>query len=467
MTSADQPLRLAVIGGGFTGAALITHAIKVAKQPLAIEIVEPTTQLGRGAAYGTSDPAHRINVPSDRMSLFKDDPSHFTRWLFERGYLPDAESTDALARHYVSRSAFGEYVEDNLQCTLAQNRFRVELRQRQSKAVALRPETPGWRIELANGSSLTAEKVALCSGHSLGAPCPISVAALQQPRLVVNPWASGALAAIGANDRVLIVGTGLTMADVIATLDRIGHQGPVTAVSRRALLPRQHGLFIDNVDLLDSAPPKTAIELLQLVRRRIREAANPTDWQPIVDAIRARLPEIWPALPLKERLRAARRLLPYWEVHRFRISPQAHAALARRFARGQLTIERARVISVDSHQGVLSANFRMHSGASASRSYDSVVLCAGPSKNLRADPLFADLLGRGLARVDEVGLGLDVDPLSRVRNQRGEPQKGLLAIGPMTRGCFGEMTGAPDIARHIERIIDEIVASREAVRPTL
>jgi uncharacterized NAD(P)/FAD-binding protein YdhS len=395
------------------------------------------------------------------MSLFRRDPGHFTRWLFENGFLPDAGSTDALGRHYVSRNVFGAYVEDELQRALGQSRCGATLRRHRSKAVALRPELEGWRAELADGSSLPVEKVALCTGHSPGAPCPISAAALQQPGLIVNPWEAGALTKIGANDRVLIVGVGLTMADVVATLEQNGRHGPVTAVSRRALLPRQHGLFVDGVDVLaGSAPPKTALELLRLVRRRIREAAGLMGWQPIVDALRARLPEIWAALPPKERLRAVRWLLPYWEVHRFRLSPQAHDALARRLARKLLTIERASVVSIDWREQRLSAELRTPGSAPIQRFYDTIVLCSGPSRNLRANPLLADLLDNGLARMDGVGLGLDVDPFSRILDARGEPQTGLLAIGPMTRGCFGEMTGAPDIAGHIERIVGEIVSSQ-------
>lgn len=93
ITSADKPARLAIIGGGFTGAAFAIHMLKSASRPVAIDIVEPTPNLGRGAAYGTDDAVHRINVPSDRMSLFSDDSAHFTRWLFEHGWLPDAGST--------------------------------------------------------------------------------------------------------------------------------------------------------------------------------------------------------------------------------------------------------------------------------------------------------------------------------------------------------------------------------------
>jgi uncharacterized NAD(P)/FAD-binding protein YdhS len=66
--------------------------------------------------------------------------------------------------------------------------------------------------------------------------------------------------------------------------------------------------------------------------------------------------------------------------------------------------------------------------------------------------LWADLMNGGRAQIDEVGLGLKVDQLSRVVDSRGEPQANLLALGPITRGSFGEMTGVPDIVRQIERV---------------
>jgi FAD-NAD(P)-binding/5'-3' exonuclease, C-terminal SAM fold len=96
MTGFARPLRLAIVGGGFTGVALATHALTSATQPLSVDVIEPSAKLGRGAAYGTTNADHRINVPSDRMSLFGSDPTHFTRWLFDNKWLPDPESADPL-----------------------------------------------------------------------------------------------------------------------------------------------------------------------------------------------------------------------------------------------------------------------------------------------------------------------------------------------------------------------------------
>ena len=452
ITSADKPARLAIIGGGFTGAAFAIHMLKSASRPVAIDIVEPTPNLGRGAAYGTDDAVHRINVPSDRMSLFSDDSAHFTRWLFEHGWLPDAGSTDSFGRRYVPRSAFGAYVGDNLQRARAELRNGSQLRVIRSQALALQREALQWRVTLPDQKSVLVDSVAVCTGHAPGIPCPISSAALRHPGLVAEPWKSGSLAAVGQHDSVLVVGTGLTMADAVASLENAGHKGRITAISRRGLLPRTQGLFVDGVEAFDgNASPKSAIDLLRSVRCSIRTQADKADWQSVVDAVRANLPSLWRSLPAKERLRIVHRLLPYWEVHRFRISPQTHEAVMRALDDKRLSIERAAISSVGVEAGRLVACLR--NSESARRAFDSVIICAGPSKEFVKQPLFAGLIDDGLARVDDVGLGLKVDALSRVVDKQGAPQAHLLALGPITRGSFGEMTGAPDIVRQIERVV--------------
>ena len=45
---------------------------------------------------------------------------------------------------------------------------------------------------------------------------------------------------ISEDASVLIVGTGLSMADVVVTLSTNHHQGKVTAISRRGIIPKSH-----------------------------------------------------------------------------------------------------------------------------------------------------------------------------------------------------------------------------------
>lgn len=448
--------RLAIVGGGLTGAALAIHAALAARGPLALDIVDPSAELGRGAAYGTVDPVHRINVPSHRMSLFGDAPDHFTRWLFARGILPDPASTDARGDHYVSRAAFGAYVADSLAGAMAEAGPRVTLRHRRARAAAILPGGGGgWRVALADGDGIAADGVALCTGHAAPSPpCPVSAAARAHPGFVADPWRPDALAPVGRDAAVLVVGTGLTMLDVVASLDRIGHRGAVLAVSRRGLMARPQGAFPDGFDPFAGAPaPRSARDLLGLLRRGLRGRAPDVGWQEVVDAFRFRLPPLWSALPPGEQRRVLRRLLPFWEVHRFRAAPQPFA-LARAWRDGgRLTVLRAALVGLDADAAGLNAALERAGAGVERRSFDAVVLCTGPASALRSDPLVRDLVSRGLARPDGVGLGLAVDGESRLLDAGGTAAPRLRAFGPLTRGSFGEMTGQPDIVRHVARTV--------------
>src|SRR5512145_2897912 len=86
LTNGKLP-RIAVVGGGFSGAAFALHLVRRATRPILISIIEPRAALGYGLAYGTRDPAHRVNVPARIMSLFPDAPQHFEDWLRKSGAL--------------------------------------------------------------------------------------------------------------------------------------------------------------------------------------------------------------------------------------------------------------------------------------------------------------------------------------------------------------------------------------------
>lgn len=450
------PLRIIVVGGGFTGAAFILHAIRSLRCPIEFEVIEPADELGRGVAYRATHALHRINVPAERMSLFPDDPLHAARWFFDKGILPgDGSSADAAGHHYVARSDYGAYIQDTLHQAVAEARGAARLRHHRTHAQDVRRQGDRWSVVLADGTIISGDYVILSFGHAAPrAPFPIGAMAAADRRLVINPWQPDALSALRRDQSILLVGTGLTMADMVETLLSRGHQGGITAVSRHGLLPRPHGQFGVDFDLLQgSAPPISALELLRLVRVRAQDAVRQgLGWQPVADAVRFDLANLWPALPVAEQRRVIRRLLPFWDVHRFRIAPQACATLEKAIWTGRVVLQKAGVMSVEAESGSLIATLR-RGGAIERRSFGGIVLCIGPDKDLNRNPLARNLLASGIARPDAVQLGLDVDRRSRLVARDGHVHASLIALGPMTRGTFGEMTGAPDIVRQVATVI--------------
>ena len=448
------PVRVVIIGGGYTGVAYAIHLIAHTARALTIDIVEPAALLGRGIAYGTHNLAHRINVPIGRMSLYRNDPTHATRWMMAQGVLPDAASTDERGLQYVARTHYGAYVADTLARAVAGAAARVTLQHQQRRATSIDVCTTHRHIVHLNvGDPLPADIVVLAFGHAVPvAPCALEPAVLAHPRLISDPWQAGALDGIAPSEQVLLVGTGLTMADVLASLLRGGHRALITAISRRGLLPKTHGEF-GSIDFLAGvSPPRTARGLLRLARERI-VAHRPRDWHPVLDGLRAQLHLLWPALPAVEQRRAVHRLLPFWEVHRFRIGPQVQATLSRAIATCQLKVLQAGVISIAPVNDGLQCQLRLPGGLVRQARFDRVIFCTGPEKNIMRNPLIGVLLARGTVSLDAIGAGLAVDRQSRVLDASGEVVRGWYAYGPITRGTFGEMTGAPDIAQHVEELM--------------
>ncbi|MCG5477141.1 MAG: FAD/NAD(P)-binding protein, partial [Sinorhizobium fredii] len=74
--------RVAIIGGGFTGAT-IARLLALHRQywPHKIVVFEPRAELGGGLAYDADDPSLRLNVAAHRMRAVPGDPQAFLRWL--------------------------------------------------------------------------------------------------------------------------------------------------------------------------------------------------------------------------------------------------------------------------------------------------------------------------------------------------------------------------------------------------
>jgi hypothetical protein len=69
-------MRIAVIGGGATGALASLHLARVLSDRAAeIVVIEPAEEIGRGLASATTDPRHLLNVRVANMSAFDDQPT--------------------------------------------------------------------------------------------------------------------------------------------------------------------------------------------------------------------------------------------------------------------------------------------------------------------------------------------------------------------------------------------------------
>lgn len=458
----DLPI-IAIIGGGVSGTAVAFHLLqRQSLRPDQLLIFEPRDRLGAGLAYDTRDPAHRINVPAAKMSLLPDDLEHFQRWLLEQDALADDDAAVAANGNlFPRRAVFGKYINSMIRPFIDEGRL-THVRQ---GVECIRRSGRRWAIAGEGGQRVKADILVIATSH----PSPLPPRLLQEaladhPRFVPDPTSPDALAAIRADDRVLVVGNGLTSADVIASLELRGHKGPITAVSRRGLRSRGHAqakqdLFGDFV----SNPSPTAVSLLRRVRAAIREAEGEgRSWHAVVDQVRAQGRYLWSALPIEERRRVVRHLRPFWDVHRFRVAPQVEAASEQAIGVGRLDVLAASVAAVQVADGVVDCRLRLsRSDRSIERQFDAVVVTTGPGHRgiLQSQGWIEGLAKAGCLAMDPTGLGLACDTQSRALDENGAIVPSLFISGPLARGTFGELMGLPEVVEHAVLVAEQVAGS--------
>src|SRR5690349_17257085 len=110
--------RVAIVGGGYSGAATAVQLARASGHKVAITIVEPRAELGRGLAYSTLDPDHRLNGPLDNHIVDPNRPDELLDWcsghsIFER----DAQARASNGAIYIRRGDFGAHVGDVVRAT--------------------------------------------------------------------------------------------------------------------------------------------------------------------------------------------------------------------------------------------------------------------------------------------------------------------------------------------------------------
>jgi len=277
--------------------------------------------------------------------------------------------------------------------------------------------------------------VVLATGNAAPEPLRGVAPELRERGAVVeDPWrASLLLRKASPSGTVVLVGSGLTAADVVATLRAGGHRGRILAVSRHGLLPRPHLAVAPARE--GGLPRKRSLRRLLAWLRESGDA-----WRSALDALRPSSSALWQGLTEAERARFLRHLRARWDVHRHRVPPKVNALLRELLVEGKLRVIAGRVAGASATAGRMRVKVRKRSGARmAPVEAELLVNCTGPSAaSALGTPLVQGLLEDGLASVDSARTGAeDVrrDAGGRRRARGAAPAGGGAAAA---RGAVGD-----------------------------
>jgi uncharacterized NAD(P)/FAD-binding protein YdhS len=430
--------RIAIVGAGFSGAAVAAQLLKRrGREACDVILIERGPRFGPGLAYGGVERSNLLNVRASNMSAFPDAPEDFVRWL-DRRERGDHKTS------FVSRPRYGAYIEDVL--ARAARGAWGRLKRVRAEVTACRRVDDAWLLERENGEAIGADAVVLAMGNGPSVtPSVFEVGNVP----VVDAWDRGALGPVPRGGDVLIIGAGLTMIDVALALSRQKRMGVIYALSRRGLLPRSH--------LADaSAPTPETLSLpgqlsdaLKVFRREVRAIASRGEpWQYAIDRLRARTPDLWRRLSLEQQRRFLRHLRPWWDVHRHRAAPQIAKQVEELQAAGRLRVLAGEIVNAQRNARMIEVQHRQRGSMVRHRLVVArVINCTGASLEAAnvANPLLQQLLADGLVRAHPSGLGLDVDAGGRLLDRWGAPHATMVTLGPLTQGAFWECTAVPEI----------------------
>jgi uncharacterized NAD(P)/FAD-binding protein YdhS len=437
-----------IVGGGFCGVAL-THALARLRWPQGVRIVvaDRSGRFGRGAAYSTNHPSHLLNVPAGRMGALAEDESHFLAWL-------RASDPTITGDAFVPRSRYGDYLEHVFDEARRRAAPGVKIEALGEQVTAIHEDRGRLQVQFESGRSTTVDRTVLAIGNLPPRNLEVTRAALaNDDAYVPDPWAPRALERITGAESVLLIGTGLTMVDVVLALHDARPETNFVAVSRHGLLPQSHR---DAPTRPIGLRPARALEswngTASGLLRIVREEANVVerdglDWRDVINGLRPITQALWYRMPPREQARFYRHVRPFWDTHRHRMSTRVSFKVDDMIASQQLSIVAGRIASCARDGGRVAVGVRRRDGQAAQYVVDAVVNCTGPCSDLSnvEDALVASLRERGAIVPDALGIGMHTHDDGAAIMRDGKKSPSIFTLGGTRRPALWESTAVPEL----------------------
>jgi uncharacterized NAD(P)/FAD-binding protein YdhS len=453
-----QPQTIAIVGMGFSGTATAVHLLRAAAgRRLRLILIERAAEPGRGVAYARGEHPYLLNVPASRMSATTADPREFLRFAQQHVLGVDGEA-------FLPRTLYGDYMQGLLRAAISESRPGIEVAQLRGEVAKLSVDTSNniTTLGLLDGRTTEAHHVVFALGNPppclpSGISCRAGGAANN-----LNPWSEAAL--YDGKGPLLIIGTGLTMADIVTASLEKNPDLTIHAISRHGLIPPSQSTFrpdaLDGDEGLLAASAGSIRRLVAAARRLGNEAlTRGGDWREVVTLLRRQAPALWAALSTSERARFLRHVRTYWDIHRHRIPARTVAILKDAQVTGRLFVHAGRLRELhEAHDGIRASWAIRGSQRVRTLEVAKVINCTGPDYNISRspEPLWRSLLASGLARPDELSLGIRTGRSGALVRRDDSISPSHYYIGPMLRADHWEATAVGELRTHAEQLAEHL-----------
>lgn len=461
---------IAIIGGGFCGIITAVNLLKGAKGPLKITLINSGAPLVRGIAYNTYSSTHLLNVTAGNMSAFPDDMENFTNWLSKKSEYITYQK-DLLAKTFMPRNLYGEYLCDIWNTTLAAKRKDIDIHIIDDYVVDMEfPEHELVNIFLKKGTSFTADYVVLATGNSLPQN-PILASGetyYSSSTYFRNPWSIDSVSNLKPEGDVLIIGNGLTMVDMVIGLMEHGFKNKIYSVSTNGfgILPHRNFGVSYNELAEELKNPYDLHRLVSLFNKHIKKIRRlGISAGPVIDSIRPYSQKIWQLFTLEEKKKFLSKFRHIWGVARHRLPVLIFDMIERLRINGQLEVYKGKLLDITEKENrVMVTFYNAKKHCNETLFVQRVINCTGPETNIykTTNPLLRKLAEKKTISSDPLQLGINTDISTyRIINIEGKKNLHFFTLGSNLKGMLWETIAVPELRVQCKQLAEALLKSCE------
>jgi uncharacterized NAD(P)/FAD-binding protein YdhS len=438
--------KIAIVGFGFCGVMVFGNILrKISAQncqpKIKFIIFEKSGANIIGAGFSDFNDSYILNVPVKKMSAFENNSDDFLDFL-KKNY--PAIYDENGAEGYVPRNIYGQYLK-NLRDNFFQlaNDLQIEYQFIEKQVIDIED---GFKI-ITDVDIIDADEVVISSSFVQS-----KLNYFDSDEKFISPlWSKNSKKFHQKNDfksddKICIIGTGLSAVDVLVGLKVKNFSGKIFAISRRGNFPKPHfsqqntTIKQEKIDFISDTDAKLGILNISLKFREYLRNNKNYDLRHLIDSIRHKTKDLWRNLDEKNKKIFLKKILPYWNIFRHRVPNSSLEIINEMIKNHNLKIIKSSVKSISKNGD----KFVIETFNKAIEC-DYLVNCLGFDYDIKNYSLIESMVQKNLLKKDLI--------LVQSNNSK------IHLVGGLNIGRDFEITAVPDIRSDADLVAQKIFAN--------
>ncbi|MBM5782558.1 MAG: hypothetical protein FJ368_03960 [Pelagibacterales bacterium] len=343
--------KIAIIGFGFCGRIAFANLVKSYKSNYEVIVFDEVEKNFSGdvlhsAAFSEFSPHYILNVTAKKMTAIVEEEQHFCQFL-QQNYPQVWQEVGELG--FAPRQIYGYYLQkisDESFLSAKEKEMKVSLIKNKVVGVEQDKSKKFFLLTDSEGKTYKSDEIIIATSFKQTS-LPFAV---EGKNVVQYLWNQNYIDFHNnnfSNQKIALLGSGLTAVDVIVGLKKKGFNGKITVISRRGNFPKSHFCFLEELpNFISKEDSKNGLLFLCLKIRKFLRQNPKFDLRYVIHSIKPITVDLWYNFDERNK-KLFLRLMPYWTIFRHRAPQSSIEIIDQMIAAGNLEIKNGGLISVE------------------------------------------------------------------------------------------------------------------------